>query len=975
MPSPRRIIDLIADIWREMRRLMLVLWLCRVSTISALLALGLAFLPQVQDLYTEITYYKTPTPDEHFNTISLWALFYGLCFLWAFTVHYCARTVLSFETWPLKQSDETDYAYWVEAVPRYLGWVCILAIFIGQINALKNLQIDDDLIARTASFTYITPLIITLAIIIIIQTATRKLGRSAIVISAIAIAYWIITASDIYFNTSLADHYRMQVLHNLALPVVTILWGCLFYWFVAERRRLLNWLASTFTWPHHLMLRLTRTAASLFPVQIRPMHNQQTRETAPKFLPFRKHGLFHFEAPSENVRGLMLGLFSLTIVMALWLSFAIADPGDPPFGFSRALLLPVLLGIWVPLLTTITFLSNQIRFPLLTMFVIAGVGLSWFIGDNHDIELAAPLIAERSENPKPNFRDKMPLKTAVEIWMKHHNCETTPRACPPPLIIAASGGASRSAFYVTTVLGELMDKPALFWPKTLPANKSPKSAREVASQIFAISSVSGGSLGSALFAATLKGRRARLFGQRPCNARALREDKLLFSVPEAVDEKLAYPNNWKNCLQAMAAGDFLSPAMISFAFRDNLAVSSLIGMLTGTDRAKSLEAAWTERAGQLTGRRHLDDALLTFQPTIEHWMPLLLLNGTSVTTGKRLIATALKTTYTPADKLNFAPVVTAYDPFEQRRRKQDPAQETTLFTDSLDLHNLLKYEPRSKTGWTSNSQDQSPPLDITLAKAISLSARFPLISPHGNLRSLDGAIIDRVVDGGYFDNSGMLTALELSTAIESLSNGALKPILIQISNHPVSLEPPRGLAPRPQNKPDKKADDEIYTASTSRRKQPREPRFRCPEQSFINLTTTAAQRQILPELTAVTSALLNARVARGSHAIARAALHAKGRFIHFQVAGIKDELGANKKLSMSWWLSKSVQNALNNQVNWRRQLRADESTPVQQRLNPSFCAIQKFRRAQKAHWLSRKSTLRPPRRRHLMSNGFTRSRQ
>lgn len=973
MPSPRRIVDLIADIWREIRRLMLVLWLCRVSTISALLALALAFLPQVQDLYTEITYYRTPTSAEHFNTLSLWALFYALCFLWAFTVHYCARTVLSFETWPLKQSDEADYAYWVEAVPRYLGWVCILAIFIGQINALKNLQIDDDIIARTASLTYITPLIITLAIIIIIQTATRKLGRSAIVISAIAIAYWIITASDIYFNTSLAEHYRMQVLHNLALPVVTILWGCLFYWFVAERRRLLNWLASTFTWPHHLMLRLTRTLASLFPVQIRPMHNQQTRETAPKFLPFRKHGLFHFEAPSENVRGLMLGLFSLTLVMALWLSFAISDPGDPPFGFSRALLLPVLLGIWVPLLTTITFLSNQIRFPLLTMFIVIGVGLSWFIGDNHDVELAAPLITEKPDNPKPNHQNKMPLKTAIEIWMKHHNCETTPRACPPPLIVAASGGASRSAFYVTTVLGELLDKPALFWPKSLPAHKRPNSARDVAAQIFAISSVSGGSLGSALFAATLKSRRARLFGQYPCDAKALRHDKLLFSVPEASAEKLSYPNNWKNCLQAMAAGDFLSPAMISFAFRDNLAVSSLIGMITGTDRAKSLEEAWTERAGTLTGRRHLDDPLLSYQPTAEHWMPLLLLNGTSVTTGKRLIATPLATTYAPADKLNFAPYIAGYDPFRQSSLKQNQSPETTLFTDSLDLHNLLSFERASDSGWMATVQDQSPPLDITLAKAISLSARFPLISPHGNLRSLDGAIIDRVVDGGYFDNSGMLTALELSTAIEQISNGALKPVLIQISNHPVSIEPPRRLSPLPRQKRDIKADDELLTASTSVQKRRRAPRFRCPEQSFINLTTTAAQRQILPELTAVTSALLNARVARGSHAIARAALHARDRFIHFQVAGIKDELGANKKLSMSWWLSKSVQNALNNQVNWRRQPRTDQATPVQQRLNPSFCAIQKFRRAQKAHWLSQKAPLTPPRRSHLMSNGFTRS--
>lgn len=961
MQLARRIADFIADRWRDARRLLLVLWLCRVSTASATLALILAFLPQVQDLFTELTYYSQPSVNEHLSTFTFWLSFYALAFLWAFTIHYCARTVLAFETWPLRQSDEQNYSYWIEAVPRYLGWIAILAIFLGQINALKNLQIDNEALTATTSSAYSIPLLIIFAVIILIQTITRRLGITALLVSALAIAYWLQTAASIYFKVGIDEHLRLQLLHNLALPVITILWGCLFYLFVARRRHLLNWLARWLPWPHKQMLHFTRTLACCFPIQIRPMHNAETRALAPKFLPFKKHGLFHFEAPSENVRGLMLGLLSLTLVFALWLVFAFSDPSTPPFGLRRALLLPVLLGIWVPLLTAITFVSNQIRFPLVTGFIITGITLSWMIGDNHDVELAEPLFQQRQENPQPATNGKLTLQAALKRWMKQHHCELTPSKCPPPLIIAASGGASRSAFFTATVLGEILDKPGLFWPKRMNSAERPLTASEVANQIFAISSVSGGSLGSAVFAATLKGNRANLFNAHPCLPDKLREDRLLFSIPDNRDEKAAFPVSWKNCLQAMTAGDFLSPAMISYTFRDNLALSSFIGLLTGTDRAKSLENAWVERSTSLTGRPHLEDPLLSFQPGEKSWLPILLLNGTSVTTGKRLIATPLQSLYDPAEKLNGA---TSLHPAARRSTQK---KRLPIFADSLDLHTLLANKEPAKDetqGWTEQSGTPAPPLDITLAKAVSLSARFPLISPHGNLRDQDGQIIDRVVDGGYFDNSGMLTALELSNAIEDITDKAIRPILIQISNHPVSLDSAFEILPKaPPAAVDQGADDEILTATIPKKQKPRQ-RFRCPEESFDFQNQRAIQRQFLPELTAVTGALLNARVARGSHAIARAAQQAGPRFIHFQVAALKDDLGGNKKLSMSWWLSKSVQNALNNQIKWRRPGNAKSpAKSLSHTLNPAFCAIQKFRKAQLTHWQTlQPKTLRPERR-------------
>jgi hypothetical protein len=68
-------------------------------------------------------------------------------------------------------------------------------------------------------------------------------------------------------------------------------------------------------------------------------------------------------------------------------------------------------------------------------------------------------------------------------------------------------------------------------------------------------------------------------------------------------------------------------------------------------------------------------------------------------------------------------------------------------------------------------------VDLKLLTAVSLSARFPWISPAGWLeRSSDQAaecesagIGDRLylVDGGYFENSGFETAIELHQRLRS----------------------------------------------------------------------------------------------------------------------------------------------------------------------------------------------------------------
>jgi hypothetical protein len=73
--------------------------------------------------------------------------------------------------------------------------------------------------------------------------------------------------------------------------------------------------------------------------------------------------------------------------------------------------------------------------------------------------------------------------------------------------------------------------------------------------------------------------------------------------------------------------------------------------------------------------------------------------------------------------------------------------------------------------------------DVALSTAAHNSARFPLISPPGAVRNRKHQVIDRIVDGGYIDNYGALTALELAQAIHAI-RPKLAPFVLSISNDP-----------------------------------------------------------------------------------------------------------------------------------------------------------------------------------------------
>ena len=74
-------------------------------------------------------------------------------------------------------------------------------------------------------------------------------------------------------------------------------------------------------------------------------------------------------------------------------------------------------------------------------------------------------------------------------------------------------------------------------------------------------------------------------------------------------------------------------------------------------------------------------------------------------------------------------------------------------------------------------------MDIRLSTAASVSARSPFVPPHADVRNRRSQLTDSVADGGYFDNSGIVTALDIAHGLKVL-DPRLLPFILQVSSEP-----------------------------------------------------------------------------------------------------------------------------------------------------------------------------------------------
>ena len=156
-----------------------------------------------------------------------------------------------------------------------------------------------------------------------------------------------------------------------------------------------------------------------------------------------------------------------------------------------------------------------------------------FFGDNHAVRrIDATATAGKA------VKAALSLNDAVHSWMEINGCTADPGDCPRPMIVAAAGGASRGGFFMASTIGYFLDPPEPHDPRI--------DALTVRNRLFAISAVSGGAVGAVMTVAAIAHAGAAM--KQPC---AERDPDLWYG--ETI-------NNWRDCLEALMAGDFLTAA-------------------------------------------------------------------------------------------------------------------------------------------------------------------------------------------------------------------------------------------------------------------------------------------------------------------------------------------------------------------------------------------------------------------------------
>jgi hypothetical protein len=553
---------------------------------------------------------------------------------------------------------------------------------------------------------------------------------------------------------------------------------------------------------------------------------------------------------------------------------------------DRALLIPFLFGSLVLALSLLARLGHKAGWPVLAPLVALALIVTASNRHLNDLRLLP------SRPPEQLTARQIDLRVAVNQWRKANACLDDNSKCPAALVIAAEGGASRAAFMAATTVGEIIDR----------TREGTGGDGAPGRKIFAISGVSGGAYGAAAIRAALADAADSGATGTPC----VRSHPTWF----AADAKAApdYRSSWRSCLQLLVSGDYLSSGFIGLGFRDNFAPRQWLfgGESAILDRAALLEQSWERHYDYVAGGADFLGGGAVCGPAPGKglcrplgyaggggWLPLLLLNGTSVSTGRRVIASDLVST----------------------QASPDGASRVSLYSQAYDLFELMSHPcptsgascPSAAKGAADQPELRDAP-DLRLSTAALISARFPIISPAGVIRNdADATYGDRVVDGGYFENSGLTTALDLALA---LKREGLKPALVWVQNDPNSDRVLRRTPPRAAATPQVGPLDESLGVEAL-------GPVAAPFDALI--ATRAGHGEEAADLAVRNLARVNGEQSPGFYKILmneRADIAPDPRgdaSFGKQCASLAGVKPAMSQVSMSWWLSAAVQAELDAQ--------------------------------------------------------------
>jgi hypothetical protein len=389
-----------------------------------------------------------------------------------------------------------------------------------------------------------------------------------------------------------------------------------------------------------------------------------------------------------------------------WVVFPLIAAGSVVFICTDQVAMPQLFGaipifaLWMTILALLVGMLARLSLfaiPVLSLVVVYGLGIEFLkLADNHEIR------GQPKEIQRPD------LDTAFKQWLANRKDFAAYRDAGRPYpvyIVAAEGGGLYAGYMTAQLLARIQDLCPSF-----------------AHHVFTISSVSGGSLGAAVFAGLVAD-----------------DPKLADPAPCKEDTTKRFGTMQRQAHRILS-DDFLSPAVWAALFPDFLQ-RFIPWPFAQLDRAVYLERAFEQAWPKSAASNPMTQSFFSLcgpeqAKCLKGAIPMLAFNVTNIETGLQLVLSPIDLA---GSTINLNPSGGA------------------AYQKIFDF-----FEPAGLSTF-----------DMPLSTAAGLSARFPYISPPGWYAWGDekSAGFSRLtfVDGGYVDNSGVATALAIAQRLEAMT--------------------------------------------------------------------------------------------------------------------------------------------------------------------------------------------------------------
>lgn len=350
-----------------------------------------------------------------------------------------------------------------------------------------------------------------------------------------------------------------------------------------------------------------------------------------KMLPIPNTRLLHQEfitefrqmpLPARIFAGILTAISIIALFITTFYPTVAAIPG------THNMLL-IAAANWVFVGSILVFYGEKYRVPVfLMLLILAFVFSAW--NDNHRIRTTGDLARDNRSSIDTHFAEW--LEPRLQKWKLDPETSGKPY---PMFLVAAEGGGIRAAYWTANVLGALQDADNRF-----------------ADHVYAMSGVSGGSLGIATFTAMIKAKKH--------NSR--------FTADCMTDKGFSY----QACSRAFLENDFLAPPAGRMLYGD-LIQRFLPFPVRAFDRATAIEQGWETAWKDLTATDYFNEAFLDLYDD-DSSLPVLLLNSTWVEKGYRVVTSNVK------QDEHFLNLVDLYEVTHQELRLSTAVHNSARFT-------------------------------------------------------------------------------------------------------------------------------------------------------------------------------------------------------------------------------------------------------------------------------------------------------